>query len=58
MSCISYMGYTARVQYDARDKLFVGRILGVQTIISFHADSVSALHEAFIVALEDYLAGE
>ncbi|OLS59480.1 hypothetical protein [Pseudomonas putida] len=58
MNCISYLGYSARVEYDSRDRIFVGRMLGVPAIISFHADSISALHESFQQALEDYLAGD
>jgi hypothetical protein len=35
MSTMSYKGYTARVEYDERDNIFVGRILGIRSIISF-----------------------
>ena len=56
MSCMRYKGYAARVEYDARDDIFVGRVLGMRDIISFHASSVVQLHEAFREALEDYLA--
>lgn len=56
MSCMRYKGYAARVEYDARDDIFVGRVLGLRDIISFHASSVPALHEAFGEALDDYLA--
>ena len=31
-------------------------MLGVRRIISFHADTVSALREAFVKAVDDYLA--
>jgi predicted HicB family RNase H-like nuclease len=51
-----YKGYAARIEYDARDDIFVGRVLGMRDIISFHASSVPELHEAFRGALEDYLA--
>lgn len=56
MSNMTYKGYSARVEYDARDDIFVGRVLGMRDIISFHASSVSALHEEFRMALEDYLS--
>lgn len=56
MSSMNYKGYSARVEYDPRDDIFVGRVLGIRDIISFHASSVSALHEEFRLALEDYLA--
>ncbi|WP_043201692.1 type II toxin-antitoxin system HicB family antitoxin [Pseudomonas putida] len=56
MSCMRYKGYAARIDYDERDDIFVGRVLGMRDIISFHASSVPELHEAFRDALEDYLA--
>ncbi|QHG66438.1 type II toxin-antitoxin system HicB family antitoxin [Pseudomonas putida] len=56
MSCMRYKGYAARIEYDERDDIFVGRVLGMRDIISFHASSVPELHEAFRGALEDYLA--
>ena len=56
MSCMRYKGYAARIEYDERDDIFVGRVLGMSDIISFHASSVPELHEAFREALEDYLA--
>ncbi|HEK1010674.1 type II toxin-antitoxin system HicB family antitoxin [Pseudomonas sp. NPDC012596] len=56
MSCMRYKGYAARIEYDERDDIFVGRVLGMRDIISFHASSVPELHEAFSEALEDYLA--
>ncbi|CAM3582265.1 hypothetical protein CCOS865_03816 [Pseudomonas reidholzensis] len=56
MSCMRYKGYAARVEYDERDDIFVGRVLGMRDIISFHASSVPELHEAFRGALDDYLA--
>jgi len=56
MNSLSYKGYTARIEFDDRDDIFVGRVLGVRDIISFHADSVSALHSEFQAAVDDYLA--
>ncbi|MDN7139283.1 type II toxin-antitoxin system HicB family antitoxin [Pseudomonas sp. JQ170] len=56
MNTMNYKGYNARIEYDPRDDIFVGRVLGVRDIISFHASSVSQLHKAFHLALDDYLA--
>jgi predicted HicB family RNase H-like nuclease len=36
-------GYTASVAYDERDDLFVGRVLGLRSSISFHG-STTARH--------------
>ena len=43
MNTMSHKGYTARVEYDERDNIFVGRILGIRSIISFHGETVSEL---------------
>lgn len=51
-----HKGYTARVEYDERDNLFVGRILGIRNIISFHGETVRGLRAEFELAIKDYLA--
>ena len=56
MNAMSHKGYTARVEYDERDNIFVGRILGVRTIISFHGETVKKLRAEFELAVKDYLA--
>lgn len=56
MNTMSYKGYTARIGYDERDNIFVGRILGVRSIISFHGQTVSELRSRFEFAIKDYLA--
>jgi predicted HicB family RNase H-like nuclease len=53
---MTYKGYTARVEYDERDDIFVGRILGIRTMISFHGETVVQLRKAFEAAVRDYLA--
>jgi len=56
VSTIEYKGYVARVTFDSRDDIFVGRVLGVRDVISFHADTVVGLRKEFQVAIDDYLA--
>ena len=55
MSSMTYKNYTARVEYDNRDDVFVGRVLGLQSILSFEGNSVEALKSAFEEAINDYL---
>ena len=56
MNTMTYKGYTARVEYDERDDVFVGRILGIRNIISFHGETVAQLRAEFELAIKDYLA--
>ena len=55
MNTISHKGYIARVEYDERDNILVGRLLGIRSIISFHAETVSELRNELVKAVEDYL---
>lgn len=56
MNTMSYKGYSARVEFDAEDRLFVGHIAGVRDIVGFHGESVDELEAAFHEAVDDYLA--
>jgi predicted HicB family RNase H-like nuclease len=56
MNTMSHKGYTARIEFDERDGIFVGRILGIRSIISFHGTTVTQLRSEFRGAVEDYLA--
>lgn len=56
MNTMTYKGYTARVEYDERDNIFVGRLLGIRSIISFHGQTVAQLRPEFEHAVKDYLA--
>lgn len=51
-----YQGYIARVEYDERDDIFVGRVLGLRSIISFHGKTVAELRREFASSVRDYLA--
>jgi predicted HicB family RNase H-like nuclease len=55
MNTMTHKGYTARIEFDERDNIFVGRVLGLHAMISFHGETVSELREAFHVAIEEFL---
>lgn len=55
MNTMSHKGYTARVELDERDNIFVGRVLGLHAMISFHGETVTELRQAFEAAIEDFL---
>ncbi len=56
MSTMTYKGYAARIEYSDEDGCFIGHIAGIKDVISFHAESVNELREAFEEAVDDYLA--
>ena len=53
---MKYLGYTARIEYDPADRIFVGRVIGTRDGINFHGASVEELERAFHEAVDDYLA--
>jgi predicted HicB family RNase H-like nuclease len=55
MNTMSYKGYTARVDFDERDNIFVGRVLGLRDIISFEGSTVVKLRAEFQAAINDFL---
>lgn len=55
MNTMTCRGYTARIEFDDRDSIFIGRILGIRTAISFHGDTVADLRAACITAADDFL---
>ncbi|KRB40992.1 type II toxin-antitoxin system HicB family antitoxin [Phenylobacterium sp. Root700] len=56
MKGIVYKGYAASIEFDADDLIFVGRLLGVNDVVGFHAESVPELQAAFHEAVDDYIA--
>lgn len=55
MNTMTFKGYTARIDFDDRDNILVGRLLGINDVIAFHADNVVDLRMAFEEAVDDYL---
>ncbi len=55
MNTLSYKGYTARIDFDDRDNILIGRLLGINDVIAFHADNVVELRRALEEAVDDYL---
>jgi len=55
MNQLTYQGYTAMIEFDERDEILVGRVLGIEDRISFHGEGAPELEAAFRAALDHYL---
>ena len=51
-----YRGYTARVEYSREDDTLVGRLIGIDDIVSFYANDVAGIKQAFHATVDDYIA--
>lgn len=56
MNVITYKGYMARVEFDPRDDVFAGKVLGIVDGITFHGSTVADLTKDFHDAINHYLA--
>lgn len=53
---LEYKGYTGRVEFSAEDRVFFGKVAGIRDVVTFEADTVKKLVQAFKESLDDYLA--
>lgn len=56
MNAMLYKGYSARIEFDDQDRIFVGHLAGIRDIVGFHGASVDELETAFHEAVDDYVA--
>jgi predicted HicB family RNase H-like nuclease len=56
MNTMKYRGYTARIDFDGRDNVFVGQVVGMSESLSFVGGSVDELRGDFEFAIDHYLA--
>jgi predicted HicB family RNase H-like nuclease len=52
---MTYKGYTSSMVFDVDDKIIVGRVLDIDDMILFHAQSVSEFEQAFHASVDDYI---
>ena len=56
LNTMTYEGYAARIDFNAEDMIFIGRVLGINDVISFHGETVAELTADFHNAVKHYLA--
>ena len=52
---LRYKGYSGSVNFDADDKIFHGRVMGITDVVGFEGSSVDELERDFHDAVDDYL---
>jgi predicted HicB family RNase H-like nuclease len=52
---LKYKSFIATVKYSEEDEAFVGRLEGINSVVSFEGQSVEELKSAFKDAVESYL---
>lgn len=52
---LKHKGYSAHVEFDAEDKILVGRVIGIRDGINFHGKTVEEIERVFKDSVDDYL---
>lgn len=55
MNTLKYKGYIGSVAYSEPDKVFFGKIEGIDGLVNYEGESVQELTDAFKEAVDDYL---
>lgn len=55
MNAMIYNGFSARIDFDDEDGIFVGRVVGIRDGVNFHGSSVEELQRAFHEAVDGYV---
>lgn len=55
-SLLRYKGYLGVVEFDADDRVLVGRVIGVNDVIDFVADTAAGVESEFRASVDAYLA--
>jgi predicted HicB family RNase H-like nuclease len=53
---MTYRGYFAKINFDERDGIFWGKVIGIKDSITFEGETVAQLTEDFHSAINHYLA--
>jgi predicted HicB family RNase H-like nuclease len=53
---LKYKDFIATVKYSEEDEAFIGRIEGINSVVSFEGESVTELKQAFREVIESYLS--
>ena len=52
---LHYKGYSAKPEYSVEDKVFYGKILGIDDLVDFQAEDARSIETEFQNAVDDYL---
>ena len=55
LCCVEYKGFTGSVHY-AEDKLFYGKVEGINDLVAFEGNTIEEFRERFRGAVEDYIS--
>src|SRR5258706_6757720 len=55
MSMLEYNGYFGTVDFSAADRVFYGKVFGINDVVTFEGTTVEELESSFRSQVDDYL---
>lgn len=55
MKSMTYKGYNAEISYSNEDKCFVGHVVNIDSMVSFHGNTDDELRTAFQEMIDFYI---
>ncbi len=55
MKSMTYKGYNAEISYSDEDKCFVGHVVNIDSMVSFHGNTDNELRTAFQEMIDFYI---
>ena len=55
MHSIKHRGIAGEIRYSDEDKCWHGKLLGINDLVTYEAESPEQLEEEFKIAVDDYL---
>ncbi len=55
MVTMTYKEYIGQIVYSEEDGCFIGDLVGIRDIVSFHGDTLEEIRVAFEESVDDYL---
>ena len=52
---LEYKGFFGTVEYSSVDKVLFGKVIGINSLLSYEGESVQALQDDFELTIDDYL---
>ena len=52
---LKYKGYRGSVEWSKADSIYYGKVVGVNSLISYQGDTIQSLRDDFQGAIDDYL---
>lgn len=55
MNHLNYKGYTGTIEYSKEDKLLFGKVVGIQSLLSYEGHTGEDLEANFRITIDEYL---